>query len=73
MKMGLLQDKRIEPMQSEMEITFLGGKKVEIYVHVSLAFPEKYGGAVARAAGQCAVKMAMFDPPEFVVETRVAC
>jgi ribosomal protein S12 methylthiotransferase accessory factor len=28
-------------------------------------FPEKYKGAVARAADQCAVKKAILDPPSF--------
>ncbi|MCP3176666.1 OsmC family protein [Desulfuromonas sp. KJ2020] len=28
-------------------------------------FPEKYGKAILRAAGQCSVKRAILDPPEF--------
>jgi hypothetical protein len=35
------------------------------------AFPEKYREPVRRAAESCSVKKAIFDPPEFVVETKV--
>ena len=45
--------------------------KVKIDIQVPPSFPEKYREPVRRAAETCSVKKAIFDPPEFVVETRV--
>jgi ribosomal protein S12 methylthiotransferase accessory factor len=46
--------------------------RVAIDIHLPASFPEKYRDAVRRAAETCAVKRALFDPPELVVETRSA-
>ena len=46
--------------------------KVAIEIHVPKEFPEKYVQAVRRAAETCAVKRAILDPPEFVVQTLVS-
>lgn len=45
--------------------------KIAIDILVPEDFPEKYHKALARAAGQCAVKRTMEDPPIFEVETLV--
>ena len=45
--------------------------KVTIDIQVPPSFPEKYREPVRRAAESCSVKKAIFDPPEFVVETKV--
>jgi ribosomal protein S12 methylthiotransferase accessory factor len=45
--------------------------QVRIEIEVPPSFPEKYLGAVRRAADLCAVKRAILEPPEFVVETKV--
>ncbi|MCD6498731.1 MAG: OsmC family protein [Deltaproteobacteria bacterium] len=60
----------VQRMRYDVDLRRLA--QVEILVHVPPEFPKKYRAAIARAAGQCAVKRAMFDPPEFLVETRVA-
>ena len=39
-------------------------EKVEIELQVPPEFPEKYEKAVLRSMGLCAVKKAIFDPPE---------
>jgi putative redox protein len=44
---------------------------VTIRIEVPEWFPEKYHGALVRAANQCAVKKTLDNPPEFVVETVV--
>lgn len=46
-------------------------EKVEIDIEVPPEFPEKYRKALVRAADMCAVKRALFDPPEFLIETKV--
>ncbi len=46
--------------------------KIDIEILVPEDFPEKYRKPLARAAGQCAVKRTMEDPPLFEVETLVA-
>lgn len=45
------------------------GALTEVRVRIVLpdGFPEKYRGAIARAAEQCAVKRLMDDPPLFTV------
>jgi len=45
--------------------------KVRIDIHVPESFPEKYREPIRRAAETCAVKKAILDPPQFVVETKV--
>jgi len=45
--------------------------KVQIDIRVPPSFPEKYLEAVRRAAETCAVKKAIFDPPELIVQTQV--
>jgi putative redox protein len=45
-------------------------QRVRIDIHVPPDFPEKYLQAVRRAAETCAVKRAILDPPEFVLETK---
>ena len=45
--------------------------RVGIDVHLPPDFPEKYLPSVRRAVDLCAVKKAMFDPPEFEVRTLV--
>lgn len=41
---------------------------VTIRVETPPEFPEKYRGAIERSVDQCAVKKAIFDPPEFIVD-----
>jgi len=43
--------------------------KVQIVLHLPAAFPEKYRDTILRAVDQCAVKKAIFDPPEISVVT----
>lgn len=45
--------------------------RVELEVRVPPTFPEHYRDALARSANLCAVKKALFDPPEFDVRTVV--
>ncbi len=45
--------------------------KITLHIEVPESFPEKYHGALVRAADQCAVKKVLDEPPAFVVETRV--
>ena len=45
--------------------------RVKIDIHLPATFPEKYRDAVRRAAETCAVKRAIYDPPELVVETAI--
>ncbi len=47
-------------------------EKVEIDIEVPPSFPEKYHKALVRAADKCAVKRTIFNPPEFLIETRVS-
>ena len=42
---------------------------VRIAIEVPSDFPDKYRAALVRVANQCAVKKALENPPEFVVET----
>ena len=42
-----------------------------IDVHLPEGFPEKYLTSIRRAVDQCAVKKALFDPPELEVRTLV--
>jgi putative redox protein len=46
--------------------------RVNIDIHVPSSFPEKYREQLRRAAESCAVKKAIFSPPEFVVTTKTA-
>lgn len=41
--------------------------KVVIEIDLPEGFPDKYKGAIEKAAGLCAVKKALMDPPEFVI------
>jgi putative redox protein len=43
--------------------------QVKVVIHLPDGFPEKYKKSIIRATDQCAVKKAIFDPPEFSVET----
>jgi ribosomal protein S12 methylthiotransferase accessory factor len=44
--------------------------RVSIDIQLPASFPEKYRTPVRRAADLCAVKKAIFDPPEIVVQTK---
>lgn len=46
--------------------------KIGLTINLPPDFPEKYRNAVVKAAELCAVKKAIMDPPQFVVEARVA-
>ncbi|GAB4289064.1 MAG: OsmC family protein [Myxococcota bacterium] len=46
-------------------------EEVEIEIELPSEFPEKYRGAIIRAAEQCAVKKAIENPPKFSVRTAV--
>jgi putative redox protein len=46
--------------------------KVTIDILLPPSFPEKYREPVRRAAEGCSVKKAILNPPEFVVQSRVA-
>lgn len=41
---------------------------IQVHLKAPLGFPEKYEKALQRAIDQCAVKKALFDPPEFEIE-----
>ena len=43
--------------------------QIKIIVHLPDGFPEKYKKTLLRVIDQCTVKKAIFDPPEFTVET----
>lgn len=43
--------------------------RVQIAIHLPLAFPEKYRAAIIRATDQCTVKRSILDPPAFEVTT----
>jgi ribosomal protein S12 methylthiotransferase accessory factor len=43
--------------------------KVHIDIQLPADFPDKYRDAIVRSANQCAVKRALFDPPDFEVIT----
>jgi ribosomal protein S12 methylthiotransferase accessory factor len=43
--------------------------QIKIIVHLPDGFPEKYRATLLRVIDQCTVKKAIFDPPEFSVET----
>ena len=43
--------------------------QVKIRIHLPDGFPEKYTKTLLRVIDQCTVKKAIFDPPEFNVET----
>ena len=43
--------------------------QIKIIVHLPDGFPEKYKKTLLRVIDQCTVKKAIFDPPEFIVET----
>ena len=45
--------------------------RVAIDIHLPASFPDKYRDAVRRAAETCAVKRAILDPPDFVIETKL--
>ena len=45
------------------------GDQVKIRVHLPDGFPERYTKTLLRVIDQCTVKKAIFDPPEFNVET----
>ena len=45
--------------------------EVRIAIEVPPEFPDKYHDALVRVANKCAVKKAIENPPEFVVETLV--
>lgn len=47
-------------------------EKVDLDIVVPPEFPEKYHGALIRAADQCAVKKHLETPPQFNVQTKVA-
>jgi putative redox protein len=41
---------------------------IQVRMQAPAGFPEKYEKALHRAVDQCAVKKALFDPPEFDIE-----
>ena len=43
--------------------------RVRVVIHLPGEFPEKYRAAIVKATDQCAVKKALFDPPEVAVTT----
>jgi ribosomal protein S12 methylthiotransferase accessory factor len=45
--------------------------KVAIEIELPPGFPEKYRNAIVKAAGLCAVKKVIMDPPEFVITARM--
>ena len=45
--------------------------RISLEVRVPESFPEKYHGAIVRAASQCAVKKTMENPPAMEVSTVV--
>jgi ribosomal protein S12 methylthiotransferase accessory factor len=45
---------------------------VDLTVNLPTDFPERYRGAVAKAANLCSVKKAIMNPPAFTVDYRVA-
>lgn len=45
--------------------------KVFIEIHLPKGFPEKYINAVEKAAGLCAVKKAIMEPPEFEITAQL--
>ena len=44
--------------------------RVTMEIDLPAGFPEKYRGAIAKAAGLCTVKKVLMDPPEFVITAR---
>jgi ribosomal protein S12 methylthiotransferase accessory factor len=61
--MGLTLTAQRNPENKRLE-------KVAITIQLPAGFPEKYRAAIIKATDQCAVKKAIFDPPEFAVLTR---
>ncbi|RMD57379.1 MAG: osmotically inducible protein OsmC [Nitrospirae bacterium] len=63
----------IRLIQSQEFVSLGKGKhrlaKIKIDIIVPPDFPEKYYDALIRAVDQCAVKKAIYDPPEFEVRT----
>ena len=47
-------------------------ESVEVRLELPAGFPPKYVQAVERSMDQCAVKKHMFQPPSFVIETKIA-
>ena len=45
--------------------------RIQLVIEVPPSFPEKYRGALVRAADICAVKRTLQDPPEITTETVV--
>lgn len=43
--------------------------RVTMAIRLPEGFPDKYRASIIRATNQCAVKRALLDPPEIVVET----
>ena len=60
----LVQHHEVDPMGN-------GLAKIILEIIVPPEFPEKYHSALVRAANQCPVKKAIFDPPEIDVKTVV--
>jgi len=61
--------------QAIFETDELGKRRlaqVALTVHLPAEFPEKYRGAVVKAAGLCSVKKALMHPPEFTLDYQVA-
>lgn len=46
--------------------------RVAIDIDLPPGFPEKYRNAIVKTAELCAVKKAIMDPPEFVINARLA-
>jgi ribosomal protein S12 methylthiotransferase accessory factor len=59
---GIRLTQRFERDEKTKRIT-----TASIDIHLPADFPEKYRGAVVRAADQCAVKKLIIDPPTFVI------
>lgn len=46
--------------------------QVNLILNLPAEFPEKYRGAVTKAAGLCSVKKAIMQPPEFTIDYQLA-
>ena len=57
----------VQKMHRDQQKKMIG--RVEIQIILPEGFPEKYKDSLVKAAGACAVKKHIADPPEFLIET----